>query len=332
MSDYDEQAFTLKSYTPDAAEVWNACVAQTRSASFLFFRAYMDYHASRFTDASLLFYARRGQLLAVLPACQSPADTSVVVSHAGLTYGGLLTTSAVTTSLACHMLRAACRHYAAQGYREFIYKPAPYIYKEYPAEEDLYALFRLKGRLCTRAASSVISLAQPLPWSTLRRRKVRKAALQPALVVESDAAHVAAFWQLLDVVLSTRHGVHPVHTLAEMQMLMERFPRDIRLFTVHVGADKRLCAGCLMYFTRCVAHVQYIAASDEGRDIGALDYLFSHLLAHIEQVAPGSRYFDFGISTEQGGSVLNEGLIFQKEGYGARTVCYDSYVLPLGQD
>ena len=222
MSDYDEQAFTLQSYTPDAAEVWNACVAQTRSASFLFFRAYMDYHASRFTDASLLFYARRGQLLAVLPACQSPADTSVVVSHAGLTYGGLLTTSAVTTSLACHMLRAACRHYAAQGYREFIYKPAPYIYKEYPAEEDLYALFRLKGRLCTRAASSVISLAQPLPWSTLRRRKVRKAALQPALVVESDAAHVPAFWQLLDVVLSTRHGVHPVHTLAEMQMLMER--------------------------------------------------------------------------------------------------------------
>ena len=161
---------------------------------------------------------------------------------------------------------------------------------------------------------------------------MRKAALQPALVVESDAAHVPAFWQLLDVVLSTRHGVHPVHTLAEMQMLMERFPRDIRLFTVHVGTGKRLCAGCLMYFTRCVAHVQYIAASDEGRDIGALDYLFSHLLAHIEQVAPGSRYFDFGISTEQGGSVLNEGLIFQKEGYGARTVCYDSYVLPLSQD
>lgn len=332
MRDYDEQAFTLQPYTPDAVEAWNACVAQTRSASFLFCRAYMDYHASRFPDASLLFYSRRSQLLAVLPACQSPADASLVVSHAGLTYGGLLTTSAVTTALACHMLRAACLHYAAQGYREFIYKPAPYIYKEYPAEEDLYAVFRLNGRLLTRAASSVIRLVEPLPWSTLRRRKVRKAAAQPALVVESDAAQAPAFWQLLDAVLSTRHGVHPVHTLAEMQLLMERFPRDMRLFTVHVGADKHLCAGCLMYFTRCVAHVQYIAASDEGRDIGALDYLFSHLLSHIGQVAPGSRYFDFGISTEQGGSVLNEGLIFQKEGYGARTVCYDSYVLPLVQD
>ena len=37
------------------------------------------------------------------------------------------------------------------------------------------------------------------------------------------------------------------------------------------------------------------------------------------------RYFSFGISTEQAGQYLNEGLIAQKEGFGARTVVHDFY-------
>jgi hypothetical protein len=36
-------------------------------------------------------------------------------------------------------------------------------------------------------------------------------------------------------------------------------------------------------------------------------------------------YFDFGISTEKQGTYLNKQLIYQKEGFGARGVCYDWY-------
>ena len=39
--------------------------------------------------------------------------------------------------------------------------------------------------------------------------------------------------------------------------------------------------------------------------------------------------FDFGVSTEQRGSYLNEGLIFQKEGFGGRAICYDTYAIDL---
>ena len=42
-------------------------------------------------------------------------------------------------------------------------------------------------------------------------------------------------------------------------------------------------------------------------------------------------YFDFGISTEDGGRVLNEGLIYQKEGFGGRAVCYDTYEWDIKQ-
>ena len=38
-------------------------------------------------------------------------------------------------------------------------------------------------------------------------------------------------------------------------------------------------------------------------------------------------WFDFGISNEDHGRVLNEGLVMQKEGFGARSVVHDHYEL-----
>ena len=49
----------------------------------------------------------------------------------------------------------------------------------------------------------------------------------------------------------------------------------------------------------------------------------------IEKYAGTKEYIDFGISTEQGGNILNEGLAFQKEGFGGRGVCYDCWQINL---
>jgi hypothetical protein len=40
---------------------------------------------------------------------------------------------------------------------------------------------------------------------------------------------------------------------------------------------------------------------------------------------PDYEYLDFGRSTEGDGSILNGGLIAQKEGFGGRAICYDTY-------
>jgi len=87
-----------------------------------------------------------------------------------------------------------------------------------------------------------------------------------------------------------------------------------------------LLAGALVYDFGHVAHTQYLASSDEGREFGALDFLLANLL---DTVYANRRYFSFGISTEQEGRYLNEGLIFQKEGFGGRAVVHDFYELEL---
>jgi len=125
---------------------------------------------------------------------------------------------------------------------------------------------------------------------------------------------------VLSQVLSVKHKKNPVHTVEEMKLLHSRFPDKIKLHVVR--KDGVVVAGSVMYIMEQVAHSQYIAASDEGKKCGALDLLFNTL---INDAYADKQYFDFGISTESGGSWLNEGLIFQKEGFGARSVVYDVY-------
>ena len=59
--------FTIRRYTAADKRVWDRYVANARNATFLFFRDYMDYHADRFQDYSLLFYVGN-HLYAILPA------------------------------------------------------------------------------------------------------------------------------------------------------------------------------------------------------------------------------------------------------------------------
>ena len=71
-----------------------------------------------------------------------------------------------------------------------------------------------------------------------------------------------------------------------------------------------------------IIHVQYISASEQGKALGALDLLFDELINCTFSHIP---LFDFGQSTENSGLLLNNNLIFQKEGFGGRGVVYDIY-------
>ena len=59
----------------------------------LFMRDYMDYHSERFKDNSFLFY-KNNSLVAVLPA---NINDSILYSHQGLTYGGLIQSYKLST-------------------------------------------------------------------------------------------------------------------------------------------------------------------------------------------------------------------------------------------
>ena len=313
-------------YTNVQAAEWDSFVRESKNGTFLLERSFMDYHSDRFQDCSLMIY--EDNLLVGLFPANWEEKGHIVWSHQGLTYGGLVLSEDATQLQVLQMLQSILFWYSdfLQAER-MIYKPIPYIYSNCASSEDLYALFRAGARLKSRGVSSAVAMTNPLRMRKLRVRGAKKAidnGLYIDRMSEEDWPTLHAFWEVLTEVLETRHGVAPVHTEQEMALLMTRFPQQIKLYLVR--KERRVLAGCVVFITRQVAHIQYIAASEEGRELGALDLLFRHMInERFKQMA----YVDFGISTERGGMYLNEGLVFQKEGFGARTVCYDIYELEI---
>lgn len=309
--------FEIKRYTSSDAAEWNNFVAGSKNGTFLFDRGYMDYHADRFADHSLMIYLD-GRLYALLPACADADGT--LWSHRGLTYGGVITSVDVSAADMVSLfaeLNGFLR--SVSGIRRVVYKAVPWIYHRLPAEEDLYAIFReCNARLFSREISSTIFLESRVRWSHGRKCGVSKAR-NNGVTVECSS-DLAGFWQVLTENLNTRYGVNPVHTLAEMELLKSRFPANISLYVAR--RDGEVVGGTVLYDFGRVVHSQYISASAEGKRLGAIDAIYDRILNHD---FADRRYFDFGKSTEGQGRRLNESLIFQKEGFGGRGVCYDTY-------
>lgn len=301
------------------ADEWNLFVAASKNGTFLFDRRFMDYHSDRFCDHSLLVY-RDQRLYALLPANQKD-DT--LVSHGGLTYGGLVTDSRCSAKGVLDAFTAINEYLRQQGFRHVVYKAVPWIYHQLPAEEDLYALTSVcHARLTIRDISSAIIGDRKMRFSESRKSGIRKAHRQGLTIAEST--DFATFWQILNENLTGKYGVRPVHSVAELELLHSRFPEKIRLYMVFDGETP--VGGTLLFLTPQVLHTQYISANAFGKQHGAIDLLFDHLINNTYKDYP---YIDFGKSTVSDSADLNEQLIFQKEGFGARAVCYDTYEYDL---
>jgi hypothetical protein len=310
---------TAIAYDASRQRQWDAFVDASKNGVFLFRRGYMDYHADRFPDASLLLFDGDA-LAAVLPA--TARDGATVSSHAGLTFGGLVTSTRMRTTVALETFAALRAHYAARGFQRLLYKAVPHIYHRVPADEDLYALFRLGARLVKREPTSAILLQEPVPFSKGRRWSAKQARRRGVEIRWTD--DYDTFMAIEAHVLGSKYGLIPVHSAGELAMLARRFPQNISLMAAFL--DGEMIAGVVTYESAVVAHAQYMAASDTGKQCGALDLILEHL---ITRHFAAKRVFDFGISCEQDGRVLNEGLIGNKEGFGARTVMHDLYELDL---
>lgn len=307
--------FEIVRYTADKAKEWNQFVAESKNGTFLFDRHYMDYHSDRFEDYSLMFY-RDGGLYALLPANR---EDNILWSHRGLTYGGIIMNAESTAARIQQLFRELNDYLRADGFIKVVYKPVPHIFHRIPSEEDIYSLFSVcDAKLIDRSISSTLILQYPLKWHRDRRYGINKAKAHDVTVDESQ--DLKGFWEVLTFNLKNKYDSCPVHSLEEIELLHDRFPQQIRLFTA--SKDGKVLGGTVLYITSTVVHTQYISANLEGKQWRVIDALFDYLLHECDWQ---QRYFDFGTSNEEDGRILVEPLIYQKEGFGGRGICYDWY-------
>lgn len=307
--------YTIKKYDPDDYAIWNDFIGQAKNATFLFHRDFMEYHKDRFDDFSLLVFENK-KLAAVLPA--NKLENSVY-SHQGLTYGSLVYNDQTRLSSVIEIFRSVLIFLNENKISKLTIKILPSIYNRKPAEEILYSLFLAEAKLIRRDSLSVIDLSQENALSKIRKRNFKKAVSNQLIIKEEN--NFELFWnQILIPNLDKKHNAKPVHSIEEINRLKSFFPQNIHQFNVYF--EDKIIAGTTVFETETVAHCQYISKFENDNDSGSLDFLFQYL---IQERFANKRFFDFGVSNENQGKKLNEGLSYWKESFGAGTIVHDFY-------
>lgn len=310
---------SVRPYVYSDSVEWDKFCARSLQATFLHTREFLSYHDNRFEDRSLVI-EDNGSLIGLFPAALDLSNQKHVISHPGLTYGGLISGLNLSGKSVCEVIREVVSHYRDEGITKLTYKPVPYFYHRAPAQDDLYALDQI-GFTRTRAdLSSLIDLSSPRIVSDRRRRGLKKGKAAGIEIV-TGMNLIDQFWIVLTDNLLIKHGATPTHSIEEIKYLAERFRENIML--IGAIAETELVAGTIIFTSHCAHHAQYIASTENGRRLGALDVVFDFAITKAREDL--MRWFDFGISTSGRNADLNEGLHAFKSEFGGGGVCYDQY-------
>ena len=300
-------------YSPDREKEWNAFLINAKNTTFLFDRGFMDYHQDRFQDHSLMVYNDKNNLIACLPANETADRT--IWSHQGLTYGGFIFQNDLKLLVVMEVFRSILGYYSEKGFKLLRYKAFPRFYNDTQTDEIEYCLFLCKASLYRRDTALAVDREYPIQYAGNIRREAKKAK-KGGVVIGEDTDFENFWYNVLTPNLENRFKVKPVHSAAEINLLKNKFPNKIKLFTAK-NTEGKILAGTVFFLMKNVAHCQYISASNEGRSSGALNHLFITLLSdHFKD----KRFFDFGIANEDDGQKINIGLLAWKERIDRKSV------------
>ncbi len=263
-------------YSGTYSSDWDRLVEGSTSGTFLQTRRFLGYHEGRFADASICVWDGN-TIVGVMPAARDPENDKIVISHPGITYGGLLHSGKVRGQDMLDAFRCVLAHYAAEGYTALRYKAVPVVYHRAPSQDDLYALFRLSAQRYRCDLSVAIDLQFRLEVSSCRRRGIRKAE-KAGVVISENPVHNEDLWQVLDYNLSSKHGARPVHSLEEIRLLFNLFPHNILFLSAL--QEREVVAGAVLFLTPMAVHAQYICSNDKGYAVNALDLAFERIHRH----------------------------------------------------
>ncbi len=312
----------VQPFRHELADRWEEFIGTSRNGYFQSSRRFLAYHGDRFNDASLILSRPDGEWLAVIAAARvERPDGLEFASHPGLTFAGCVLSRSLTQMTYLKAFGTLLTYLVDKGYKHLLYKSLPSMYHAVPSQDDLYGFFLTGAELVGRHILPTIHQRDRLPFQERRSRGAKKASRNGITVRETQ--DLRSYWAIVDALLQS-YGTKPVHSLDEIRDIQARLPQNVRLFAAY--RENTMEAGVLVFESGPVARAQYIASTAEGKQSGALDLVFDHLLLEVYVNKP---FFEFGTATTDGGKYLSAGICEQKEGFGARSLVQDTYRLKL---
>jgi len=314
--DTENMNYSIQKYHPRKAQAWNDFIERSSNGTFLHNRNYMDYHARRFDDASLMIYDGE-KLKAVLPAHRI---NNFLYAHNGLTYSDFIFHFKLKLEHKIAIVQTVLAYLQANGITHLQVKSIPFVFTRIIDQSNEYIYQQLQARLLMLKPFFVRFRNNAVKINRNRIKNFKKMS-QKAYQWEENPAGLEAFWKIVENNLQERYNSNPIHTFEEMQLLMKRFPDKIKLFTVK--ENQNILAGALVYYINRAMHFQYIHSVTHNEEREAVEWLIYEILKHHEH----QQYISFGTSAVEENN-LNKGLVYWKQSWGCTLINQSIYEIP----
>lgn len=317
----------VTAYGPEHQSTWDAFVHNAANGTLFHTRAFLSYHpADRFVDASMLIMDGE-HIRAVLPAAEiSENGKKFLVAHPGASYGGMVFADDVGVKECSEILSCAASVAKEKGMHgiRFLRLPPTSIrrafseHQEYWMHQQGWTMTRCEMdgsiNLCGVKSDELFS-----HYTGKCRNMIRQAERAKIDVRVSD--DFAGFWTILENTLK-RHDAKPTHSLEEILRLVSACPGQVRLFGALEAAT--LIGGIVVITLHTGAlYTLYMAQDYQHQSKHPVHALLSAVLQTA--IHEDRSIVHLGVSTEDGGKVINEGLFFFKESFGCRPVRRESW-------
>jgi hypothetical protein len=311
----------LKKYKDEMSAVWDQFVMSESANGNLFHtRKFLSYHPEeRFQDQSVMVYDK-GTLVCVMAAC---VDGDFYFSHKGSSCGGpIIQKKYYTAKKVAALVLLLNEHFDAglsMRIPEAIFGQSPndLILYSYQQTHKIHSELAVVKSLGNKAIF-IDEISDPKTRTSVRK----SLKLGFTTFVTSELHDYELFHQILTKNLE-KHQAHPVHSLEEV-LRLKNILNDDQTLVFGKEADGTISVAIwIIKASPKVWHPQYIASDYQAKSKAAVETTIIKCFELAREA--GAEFFNLGISTENQGAYLNEGLVKFKEYMG--TFHQNRYVL-----
>lgn len=294
----------LVKYGPNLKNQWDELIRITEPGSVIHKRDFIEYHSDRYEDLSIC--ALNGKTLyAAIPGTRSE---NTWTSHAGLTYGGILSESK-DPEVYIRIIESLKQCLKKMQISQIRFTLPSISFSPTTLPIQLYAFSQTGFAIDEVHLNQVITIN-----STLSNKKQANArsAERKELSFREGADHLSQVFQIIQDNLWFKYKKSTAHSLNELKILMAKFDESIRVYAVL--QENTVVAGAITFDSNKIVNIQYLGSTLEGKRLRAQDYLISKIYKINKDLV---KNISFGKSTAGTMAILNTPLYHFKSEFNS---------------
>ncbi|MDC1067832.1 hypothetical protein OAQ99_01595 [Candidatus Kapabacteria bacterium] len=322
----------IKKYENTDLINWDKFIQESINGGIFHEQKFISYHQNKFNDSSFLFF-KNDELIALFPAAIiTKNDKLVLKSHPGTSYGGFVLNKELPLKLIFSLIKLIEEYCLKNSISTIEFRHSPNIFRKESLDQLDFALSYNNYQRIDEELSTCFSLSKYKDLSinemiqlfdnssrSKAKKNINKAIKLGLSFRKLNKNEISLFYEILETNL-VKHNAKPVHSLKEIESLVDLYPDRVSLFGVFL--DEKLIAGYLIFNVNQIGnHIFYGSLDYNYQDYRSTSYGLFMLMHTFAQ--EGHKYLNMGISTEDGGKIINWQLYDFKESFnGTGTIRY----------